>query len=84
MAENKRNRSKNFESSEIQLLMDLVEKHINIINSKLTNSITNDKKEKQLGKHSETNQCSCNRQSYSERNKNEMDEFTSSSQERVY
>jgi len=32
MADNKRNRSKNFEGSEIQLLMDLVEKHINIIN----------------------------------------------------
>ena len=45
-SENKtlRNRSKNFESCEIQLLTDLVEENISILNSKLTNSVTNDKK----------------------------------------
>ncbi|XP_062621653.1 uncharacterized protein LOC134283222 [Saccostrea cucullata] len=43
---NKRNRGKNFDSSEIQLLADLVERNVDIINSKLTNSVTNEKKKK--------------------------------------
>lgn len=41
-----RNRGKNFDTSEIQLLTDLVEKNIDIINSKFTNTITNEKKKK--------------------------------------
>jgi hypothetical protein len=41
-----RNRGKNFDTSEIQLLTELVERNIDIINSKLTNSITNEKKKK--------------------------------------
>lgn len=34
----------NFDTSEIQLLADLVEKNIDTINSKFTKTITNDKK----------------------------------------
>ncbi|XP_056004079.1 uncharacterized protein LOC125653292 [Ostrea edulis] len=39
-----RNRGKNFDSSEIQLLTELVEKNIAIINSKFSNTLTNEKK----------------------------------------
>lgn len=41
-----RYRGKNFDTSEIQLLADLVEKNIVTINSKFTNTITNEKKKK--------------------------------------
>ena len=41
-----RNRGKNFDTREIQLLTELVEKNIEIINSMFSNSVTNDKKMK--------------------------------------
>ena len=41
-----RNRGKNFDTREIQLLTELVEKNIEIINSKFSNSVTNEKKKK--------------------------------------
>lgn len=41
-----RNRGENFDTSEIQLLADLVEKNIDTINSKFKNTITNEKKKK--------------------------------------
>ena len=41
-----RNRGKNFDTREIQLLTELVEKNIKIINSKFSNTVTNEKKKK--------------------------------------
>ena len=41
-----RNRGKNSDTREIQLLTELVEKNIEIINSMFSNSVTNDKKMK--------------------------------------
>ena len=41
-----RNREKNFDTREIQLLTELVEKNIEIINSKFSNTVTNEKKKK--------------------------------------
>lgn len=41
---NQRSRSKNFDQSEKEVLIDLVEKHKNVINAKLTNSVTACKK----------------------------------------
>lgn len=43
---NPRTRGKNFDTTEIQLLTDLVEKNIETINSKFSNTLTNDKKKK--------------------------------------
>ncbi|XP_046348985.2 uncharacterized protein LOC124129585 isoform X1 [Haliotis rufescens] len=39
-----RNRNKNFDSSEIQLIAELVEKHISILNSKLCSTVTHERK----------------------------------------
>ncbi|XP_048250282.1 uncharacterized protein LOC125378614 [Haliotis rufescens] len=39
-----RNRNKNFNRSEIQLIAELVEKHISILNSKLCSTVTHERK----------------------------------------
>ncbi|XP_046372613.1 uncharacterized protein LOC124146387 [Haliotis rufescens] len=39
-----RNKNKNFDSSEIQLIAELVEKHISILNSKLCSTVTHERK----------------------------------------
>ena len=41
----------NFDTREIQLLTELVEKNIEIINSKFSNNVTNEKKKKIWDKH---------------------------------
>ena len=65
-----RNRGKNFDTREIQLLTELVEKNIEIINSKFSNTVTNEKKKENLGKHHNPNKCSRHSKPDSKRNKN--------------
>lgn len=78
-----RKRKPNFSPLEISVITESVKKHIDVIQSKLTNNITNKKKKSSLGGDYQGGECCWPSESLRPRNKRQVEEPPLNSQKRI-